>query len=76
MDKKDKDVIKDNLSLLMSSFEKILKQIVILEKEKIAIDLEFKQKSKNWKEKHNGTLYKLTDCGSIYNLLLKRLIHQ
>jgi hypothetical protein len=63
----------NKLSLLMSSFEKILKKIVILEKDKIAINLEFKNKSTIWKEKHNGMPYKLLDRGPIYNLVLKRL---
>jgi hypothetical protein len=63
----------NKLSLLMSSFEKILDKIVLLEKQKKEIDSDFKKKMKIWKEKHNGIPYKLTDRGSIFNLVLKRL---
>jgi len=65
--------VKYNLSLLMSSFEKILNQIVLLEKQKKGIDSDFKKKMKIWKGKHNGIPYKLKDDRYIYNLISKRL---
>jgi len=72
MDTNKKDV-ESKLSLLMSSFEKILNKIVLLERQKIKIDSDFKNKMKIWKKTHNGIKYKLTDSESIYNLVLKRL---
>jgi len=69
----NKENVEYKFSLLMSSFEKILNKIVLLERQKIKIDSDFKKKMKIWKETHNGIKYKLTDSESIYNLVLKRL---
>jgi hypothetical protein len=69
----NKEAVKRKLSLLMSSFEKILNKLVLLEKQKIEIDSDFKNKMKIWKEKHNDAKYKLTDSKPIDNLVLKRL---
>ena len=63
----------NKLSLLMSSFEKILNELVLLEKQKKEISSDFKEKMKIWKEKHNDDKYKLTDSKPIDNLVLKRL---
>jgi len=69
----NKEAVKRKLSLLMSSFEKKLNKLVLLEKQKKEIASEFKKQMKIWEEKHHGIKYRLKYRGPIYNLVLKRL---
>jgi len=69
----NKEGVEYKFNSLMSSFERILNEIVLLEKQKKKIDSDFKKKMKIWIEKHNGIPYNLRDDRPIYILVLKRL---